>query len=618
MKRLSMILAFVVSVVIVAAIGFAQQKSMQQYIQEGKTLMQQKRYKEALYMLDRARQLGAKDSETYYLIGKIHSINGNYGDAIVFARLSLKVNPNNKPAKDLLISARSARIEQLKQNIRFSPNDSTREDIEKNLLSIDKEAVITAFSDLISEPNESVKLWVAQRLLFGYNDRRGVPILESVWSRKLLEEGDQGAAEGLAKAGINSPILEALNSPSDYVVAATIMGYLKSVNQESKKLIVKGLIKLADQQRLVIKPPSGNWIYPVVVLGEMRDKDAVPVLTEFIESYREGYRKSPKNKANTDFETYRVWDAILALGEIGDERGLDPLINLYSEFTTFKREMAPGGGESFINQRIFNACAKIKDKRAVPMLLYHLAQKGPTETSYGTKEAIYALGEIGDTTAVPELIDYASVKDIHRSDTSDKAAALCVAFGKIKDPRAIPILCKEACFNYYEGTRKEAINSLGEIGDPRAIPLLKAIIMRIQYIKRCYAISSIPSHIKPEYEAAEIALAKITANFTSLPLNEKIVDFSTECGSEKEFVLNSKEKTSWIMLPYKNFRYEFNGPFYAEFYGIDTIFKNIDEIRSFIGRDFPNDPERHIDVYYYIMRFWSPSDGSTLKISIIW
>lgn len=103
-----------------------------------------------------------------------------------------------------------------------------------------------------------------------------------------------------------------------------------------------------------------------------------------------------------------------------------------------------------------------KTKKAVPELVRLVKKR------YGTLKAIYALGVIGDTAAVPALIE--ELKNVAKKDSLDHdrmTEQICMSLGMIGATQAVDDLIW-AIDNSGEMGRAGAIQALGMIGDPRA------------------------------------------------------------------------------------------------------------------------------------------------------
>lgn len=137
-------------------------------------------------------------------------------------------------------------------------------------------------------------------------------------------------------------------------------------------------------------------------------------------------------------------EAAIALGEIGDARAVEPLIEALED------------KQILVQVEAAKALGKIGDTRAVEPLIKIMA--------------VEALGQIGDPRAVEPLIGY-----IESMQALPIATVLPIrALGEIGDPRAIDTLAK-ALKHKNRKVRTAAADALGEIGDARVLePLTQA------------------------------------------------------------------------------------------------------------------------------------------------
>ncbi|NIM06410.1 MAG: hypothetical protein GTN65_12565, partial [Armatimonadetes bacterium] len=119
---------------------------------------------------------------------------------------------------------------------------------------------------------------------------------------------------------------------------------------------------------------------------------------------------------------------------------------------------------------------RLKDRRAVQPLMEavrtHRNAEEHSKEEWLVKAAIHALGEIGDSTATPVLMDVlTNATDTNKRVIGDKAAS---ALGKIRDPRTRETLSR-LLQKEEQGTWQYSVLglALGAAGDPAAIPILK-------------------------------------------------------------------------------------------------------------------------------------------------
>jgi len=172
-----------------------------------------------------------------------------------------------------------------------------------------------------------------------------------------------------------------------------------------------------------------------IALGKIGGDSAISVLT----------------LALKDNNVYVRTEAASALGETHSRKAVLPLINALNDEGGTVAEMAA------------EALGKIKDRRAVRPLIQLLDHR------YLSDDAIAALGEIGDTTAVSYLLRYSG-----KADDPDRELAI-VALGSIKDRRAVDRLIalltdqKESW-----SIRKAAARALGSFKQKKVVNALIA------------------------------------------------------------------------------------------------------------------------------------------------
>ncbi len=186
--------------------------------------------------------------------------------------------------------------------------------------------------------------------------------------------------------------------------------------------------------------------------------------------------------------------AALGLSQIGDERAIPHLLNSllmkppdYHLFTNTRDAMIHIGepavepliealkdprfmpsanqGDTY-RHVLIGGLQGIGDKRAADPLLKLISDK-----DFG-KDAVLALGAIGDTKAVPFLLD-----ELERQKLKERnhIASIASTLGKLGDKRAVKPLIG-LLHNDDKGIRFWAAKSLGAIGDTSAIPYLAELI----------------------------------------------------------------------------------------------------------------------------------------------
>ena len=171
-----------------------------------------------------------------------------------------------------------------------------------------------------------------------------------------------------------------------------------------------------------------------------------------------------KKLQSPDAEVQLRWEAAMALGHLGDQRAVQPLIEALKDPN---RDVRLAAAE---------ALGYLRDKRAVPHLI--AALKDPNRDV--RLAAAWSLGYLEDKRAVPHLI--AALKHRDKYVRLDAAEAL----GYLEDKRAVPHLIA-ALKDPNRDVRWAAAEALGYLRDKRAVPhLIAALKDRDKYV-RCKA-----------------------------------------------------------------------------------------------------------------------------------
>lgn len=157
-------------------------------------------------------------------------------------------------------------------------------------------------------------------------------------------------------------------------------------------------------------------------------------------------------EALADADRERLTEIAVDLIDVDDERVLQQLVDLLESRNENIREVA------------VIVLGNHERHEIVPTLL-QLMQHDPSETVRW--RAIQALGNIGDVSCVPALLETLQSKD-NRFDP-----AIIEAFGKLGDPQAVPALIELLDDGQFSAGATEA---LGKIGDKRASPALATLL----------------------------------------------------------------------------------------------------------------------------------------------
>ena len=257
----------------------------------------------------------------------------------------------------------------------------------------------------------------------------------------------------------------------------------------------RSYVTLSDGSITSLSPSMGES-RAYVALGEIGDERAVEPLLEIL---NRGYadRRSMAaealgkigNKqavdslieALEDSDSGACLSAIVALGKIGDQKAVGPLI---------KRVGHDKLGFYFAPEALVEI-----GKPAVGPLIEAL-KDGPPIVCW---RAAWALAEIGDRKAVEPLIQLPEELESRESLRSRDFGApetlgLYEALGKLGDESAIQYLIRALKEGYRDG-RYYAAKALGEIGDVKALPELERVAKEDEYA--------------PAAEAAKEAIDKI-------------------------------------------------------------------------------------------------------------
>jgi len=204
-------------------------------------------------------------------------------------------------------------------------------------------------------------------------DKRAIESLIKILKKKSYKpyKLKKAAAEALSRIG----------EPA----AKELIELLKSEDKRIRLLVMDALIKIGSPEvsnhligMLKDKEPL-IWSKAAIGLAKLKVGDPVKFLLEKL--------KSSDNQV-------RIY-AISSLGEIGDKRAVEPLCKLLSKIID-----SPRWGEmESLGREIITALGKLKDKRAVPILINYLR----SEKVYHLQPIYLALGRIGGNDALKYL-----------------------------------------------------------------------------------------------------------------------------------------------------------------------------------------------------------------------
>jgi len=161
-------------------------------------------------------------------------------------------------------------------------------------------------------------------------------------------------------------------------------------------------------------------------------------------------------------EWFLTRQMVSILGDLGDERSLDALE------ATFAHE------DARVRKEVLKSLVKIRTPRSRGMLMAALDEKDESLVN----QAIISLGMLKDTSAIDALARFATKREAF-TDTQDTKKEAIRALGNIGDPRAVPILASIISKTVWFGKRANeevralAAASLGMIGGPEAYDALE-------------------------------------------------------------------------------------------------------------------------------------------------
>lgn len=365
-------------------------------------------------------------------------------------------------------------------------NSETKIGAAKALGEIKDTSAVNPLIEVLHNKDDNVRRHVALSLGWIKDPRAAEPLItllhdESRWVRETAV-----TALGNIGPGALDSLIPASEDP-DLIVrsgAVTAIGMIRhqrsfdalksAINDEEseiRKKAVEGLVNQMDDPRwydtiiniLFDENVEGDY-YIVKALGEHRDPRAVEPLLSVL-----------KKHDNTNVRR----GAIISLGLIGDVRAVKPLIKFLKR-GNLKTSAATALGKidnpdavdalvSAVRKKFVHAAfalARLKDTRAVPVLILVL---GRTYPESWRKAAVNMLGELKDPRAVPALAEM-----LDGYEVEDYCAVVTQALGKIGAPAAEALIARMK--HKKPMVRVSVVKALGEIDDPIVIPpLLEAL-----------------------------------------------------------------------------------------------------------------------------------------------
>ncbi|MFH1860828.1 MAG: HEAT repeat domain-containing protein [bacterium] len=248
------------------------------------------------------------------------------------------------------------------------------------------------------------------------------------------------------------PLIELLNDTDPSVQEAAVSALI-NIGLSCIPCLLKSIDKTNTNPSTTNNPQPPNKIHAFTIFGKLHAVQAVDMLIDNL---------SPEG-APTNKDKKIVGKAAWALGEIGDRRAIEPLIEQLRNNTQ--------NTQPEILSLVIEAVGKLKGEKAIPYLIGFLQQEEGSPLTEGEIASITtaALVNIG-TPCVPSLIEVL----YYGNDTARANATL--ALGQLKDKQAVSALTAmlkdEAWY-----VRAAAVIALGEIADKSALGPLVTVAM---------------------------------------------------------------------------------------------------------------------------------------------
>jgi HEAT repeat protein len=312
-------------------------------------------------------------------------------------------------------------------------------------------------------------------LLIVFNDRTEDQYLRSLAMRSL---GSFGANDLLIRALLDQSEEHSVRANAAHTLAR--VGHVESVqvllsvltNRAEPKTVrtasALGIMQLKAKgaagpvTSIVLDASEDDLVryYAVLVLGALREPSTVDPLLLALKQI-DGERAGGEPGGGQRLHLSLFTAVIGALGELGDARAVQPLIDLARS----------GGADANPDTRsitlaALSALGTLGDRQAVEPILALLEGY---DNDVDLLFAMRALGELGDKRAVAPLI-----RVLGRANGSSSRSMAALMLGELGDARAVEPLI-EALEDTSVRVRIAAVDALGKLGDARALAVLKRL-----------------------------------------------------------------------------------------------------------------------------------------------
>ncbi len=439
--------------------------------------------------------------------------------------------------------------------------DKRRAEAATLLLKFEDPRIRSLADALYRDPSPVVRE-AALRLIYDTNEE---PVAKPLLLKALNDENDlvRKQADNLLKnfkdedvVHVNLEKLRA-NDPKSRGSALDYLGTI-SADEEFAPIIhpAKAAIleSLRDEDRHVKQRA-------ISIVPRLLGKEAVPFLVECLDDSEPEVRRS----------------ALYALRELKDERALEPTLAKANDGNIHVKVAALSVLQEFNAPRVTDTCIKLLEdsssivqnaavtclgrqpstKAAEPLISLLESPRSDFSVKSNIAEA---LARIGDPMAVDPLIALLATEPAdQKTATLDRIKNMkkltLIALGDIGDKRAYPALVAALDNNYLE---ESAIRALGKLKDPRAIPLLRKYLSEKNASLRNSAMGALGELGDPEALNQLIILSKEknytesrgSAAFLANTLRKFIENPDPELRERARATYNELEAQG-ILLPYE-------------------------------------------------------------------
>lgn len=285
-------------------------------------------------------------------------------------------------------------------------------------------------------------------------------------------------------------LLKGLSHKSTHIARSCAISLGLLTNKNEKQVVTK-LIRSAKGS-----PDRGVKNFSLIALGEIGDAKGIAHLVQMVKKGQTHDRTfaalalgingfKTKSSANADqiFSQYKKVKNANEKSALAIALGL---LNFEDAKETFRNDLERTGDQG-LKGHLSTALGLMNDSDAMPIIRNLVKQKGDPDLR---KRAAIALGLLKDASAVETL------ERVIQESSASKAilGAATVALGFVGDRQAVPILVKmveNAKNSYQDVTRAFATVALGFLGDKDDIPILSRVQESSNYLAQTEALAEV-------------------------------------------------------------------------------------------------------------------------------